>query len=345
LVVPTPRGQVNPAVMAAVKMLGLKEVYTIGGAQAVAALAYGTESIRPVEKIVGPGNIYVATAKRLVFGVVDIDMVAGPSEILVLADETAPPAFVAADLLSQAEHDPMASAVLVSTSEALAQAVRKELQRQLRALPKAPVAQEALRRWGAIILVRDIQEALEVVNRIAPEHLELMCRHPRAVLKGVRNAGAVFLGPWSPEPLGDYVAGPNHTLPTGGTARFFSPLGVYDFLKHSSLLQFSRKAFEALAPWAEALEEPLKLIAANAGAEGSVILEEIKKHEDDFGYDAEVGEFGRMFEKGIIDPCKVTRAALENAASVAAMVLTTESMVTEIPEKEKERAPSPPMEY
>ena len=247
ITVPTPGGEVNPSVMAAIRLLGIEEVYTVGGAQAVGALAYGTETIKRVDKIVGPGNIYVATAKKMVFGLVDIDMFAGPSEVLVIADASANIRFVAADLLSQAEHDEMASSVCITTSEALARGLQAEVRRQLKRLPRGDIASAALRAYGAIILVRSLAEAAELANEIAPEHLELMVSEPEALLEKIKNAGAVFLGQWSPEPLGDYIAGPNHTLPTSGTARFFSPLGVYDFIKRTSVLSFSKEAFMRLA--------------------------------------------------------------------------------------------------
>jgi histidinol dehydrogenase len=253
--VPTPGGRLNPHVMAALRLLGVEEVYSIGGAQAVAALAYGTESIAPVDKIVGPGNIYVATAKRMVFGTVDIDMIAGPSEILVIADSSARPDFVASDLLSQAEHDPLASSVLVTTSRVLARAVEEELKAQIKKLKRNATARSALRRYGAAIIVRSLEEAAEVSNAIAPEHLEIMTRNPRRLLPRLRNAGAIFLGSWTPEPIGDYAAGPNHTLPTGGTARWASPLGVYDFVKRSSLLEFTRQGFLGLASPVERIAE------------------------------------------------------------------------------------------
>jgi len=251
LTVPIPKGEVNPYVMAAIDLLGIKEVYAIGGAQAVAALAYGTETIRQVDKIVGPGNIFVATAKRLVFGRVDIDMIAGPSEILVIADQTGVPEFIAADLLSQAEHDEFASSVLVTDSVRLADTVAQELAAQLKKLSRRDIARKALRAYGAIIVVKDLDEAAEIANRIAPEHLEVMTKAPRKLLPQLKNAGAIFLGRWTPEPVGDYAAGPNHTLPTGGTARWASPLGVYDFIKRSSLLEFNRSAFSQLAPFVE----------------------------------------------------------------------------------------------
>lgn len=255
LCVPTPKDEINPYVMAAIKMLGIGEVYRIGGAQAVGAMAYGTESIRKVDKIVGPGNIYVATAKKLVFGQVDIDMIAGPSEVLVIADRTANPVFASADLLSQAEHDELASAVLVTDSEALAREVQREVGEQLSRLKRKGIAEKSVNAYGAIIVTKDLKDAVKLANEIAPEHLEVLSEKPFDLLPSIRNAGAIFLGPWTPEPLGDYVAGPNHTLPTGGTARFFSPLGVYDFTKRSSLLAFSKEGFLKLAKTVLALSE------------------------------------------------------------------------------------------
>jgi len=255
LTVPIPKGAINPYVMAAIDLLEIKEVYAVGGAQAVAALAYGTETIKQVDKIVGPGNIFVATAKRLVFGRVDIDMIAGPSEILVIADSSGVPEFIAADLLSQAEHDELASAVLVTDSAGLAAAVDAEVTAQLKQLSRRDIARKAIRAYGAIIIVKDLDAAADIANRIAPEHLEVMTRAPRKLLPKLRNAGAVFLGRWTPEPVGDYSAGPNHTLPTGGTARWASPLGVYDFLKRSSMLEFSREAFTDIAPYVETVAD------------------------------------------------------------------------------------------
>lgn len=247
LCVPTPRNEINPYVMAAVKMLGVKEVYRVGGAQAVAAMAYGTETIKRVDKIVGPGNIYVAAAKKLVFGEVDIDMIAGPSEVLIIADKKADPSFIAADLLSQAEHDELASSVLVTDSGALAAAVDGEVGKQLSAMKRKGLAEKSISNYGAIIIARGLKDALSISNEIAPEHLEVMTEDPMSVLPMIKSAGAIFLGKWTPEPLGDYAAGPNHTLPTGGTARFFSPLGVYDFVKRSSLLSFSEEGFRKLS--------------------------------------------------------------------------------------------------
>lgn len=255
LCVPTPDDELNPYVMAAIQMLGIKEVYRIGGAQAIGALAFGTETIRKVDKIVGPGNIFVATAKKMVFGEVDIDMIAGPSEVLVIADDSADPSFVAADLLSQAEHDELASCICITDSEKFAFTVQSELKKQLRALKRKTIATASLRNYGAIVIASSMDRAVEFANTVAPEHLEIMTRRPDSLLKGLRNAGAVFLGKWTPEPMGDYSAGPNHTLPTGGTSRFFSPLGVYDFVKRTSLLGFSKKGFRMLADTVETIAD------------------------------------------------------------------------------------------
>lgn len=251
LCVPTPDGRVNPYVAAAIKLLGVKEVYRIGGAQAVAALAYGTETIKKVDKIAGPGNIFVAVAKKIVFGEVGIDMIAGPSEILIIADKTADPTFIASDLLSQAEHDEMASSILITDSLMLADAVKKSLAGQINKLRRKEIARKSLNRYGAVIITKNLERAADIANHIAPEHLEIMTKSPSKILPMIRNAGAVFLGKWTPEPMGDYAAGPNHTLPTGGTARFSSPLGVYDFLKRTSLLDFSRPGFMGLADTVE----------------------------------------------------------------------------------------------
>jgi histidinol dehydrogenase len=245
---PDATGAVAPAVLAAARLAGVTEGYRVGGAQAVAALAYGTKTIRRVDKIVGPGNIYVALAKRRVFGDVGIDMVAGPSEVVVVADGSARPEWIAADLLAQAEHDPMARAVLITDDAALIAATRHALGRQLRELPRRAIAAPALESNGALVLVRDLAEAVELANRLAPEHLELFVRSPEALLGSVRHAGAVFLGSHTPEVVGDYVAGPNHVLPTGGTARFASPLGTEDFVKRSSIVQYSPEGLgDALA--------------------------------------------------------------------------------------------------
>ena len=235
-------GKVNPAILAAAVIAGIDLIFKTGGAQAVAALAYGTESVPAVDKIVGPGNIYVATAKRKVFGKVGIDMIAGPSEILVLADGTCTPAWVAADLLSQAEHDKLASPVLVTDSWDLAKAVQAELEVQIPQLPRAAIARASVDTNGKIIVTDDMNKAIEAVNIIAPEHLEICVDDPFAVLNSVQNAGSIFLGKNVPEALGDYFAGPNHTLPTSGTARFSSPLGVDDFVKKSSFIYYTREA-------------------------------------------------------------------------------------------------------
>lgn len=239
--VPMPGGDINPYILAAADIAGVTEIYRIGGAQAIGAMAYGTNTIPKVDKVVGPGNIYVATAKRLVFGIVDIDMIAGPSEILIIADEKADPVYIAADLLSQAEHDEMASSILLSTSEALALKTRQELSRQIKRTARRAIAERSLEKYGAIIIAKSLLEAINIANEIAPEHLELMVENPFELIDKIVNAGAIFLGPWTPEALGDYSAGPNHVLPTGGTARFFSPLGVDDFMKRTSLLSFSRE--------------------------------------------------------------------------------------------------------
>ncbi|MBF0318418.1 MAG: histidinol dehydrogenase [Nitrospirae bacterium] len=251
LCVPFPNGQINPYVMAAIKAVGVTEVYAIGGAQAIAAMAYGTASIKKVDKIVGPGNAYVAAAKKMVFGVVDIDMIAGPSEILIAADETAEAPFIAADLLSQAEHDENASSILVTTSIELAQKVQTELNEQLKRLTRIKIAEKSLKNFGAIIIAANTGEMFDRVNEIAPEHLQIMTKEPEKDMELVKNAGAVFLGKWSAEPLGDYSAGPNHTLPTNGTSRFFSPLGVYDFIKRTSLINFSKEGFREIAETVE----------------------------------------------------------------------------------------------
>jgi len=244
---PAPDGVLNPHVLVVADMLGLEEIYRIGGAQAVGALAYGTATIPRVDKIVGPGNIYVATAKKMVFGEVDIDMIAGPSEILILADAAADPRHIAADLLSQAEHDELATCVLVTDSQKLADRVRVEVERQVDALPRPDIARAALRGQGLILVVRDLKQGMQVANAVAPEHFELLVREPLQFLPLIRNAGSIFLGAHTPEALGDYLAGPNHVLPTGGSARFFSTLGTPDFQKRSNIMSFSEQQFEAMA--------------------------------------------------------------------------------------------------
>jgi len=241
---PVPDGEMNPYILVAADIAGVSEIYKIGGAQAVAAMAYGTATIPKVDKIVGPGNIYVATAKRAVFGQVDIDMIAGPSEILVIADDSADPAFVASDLLSQAEHDELASSILVTTSRGLAEKVDAEVERQLATLVRKEIARKAIDRFGAIVVVTDLAEAANVSNAIAPEHLELAVEKPFELLGSIRNAGAVFLGHYTPESVGDYIAGPNHVLPTGGTARFFSPLSTDSFMKKSSLIFYTKEGLD-----------------------------------------------------------------------------------------------------
>jgi histidinol dehydrogenase len=241
---PAPGGHLNPYILIAADIAGVSEIYKIGGAQAVAAMAYGTATIPKVDKIVGPGNIYVATAKRYVFGQVDIDMIAGPSEILIIADHSATPRFVASDLLSQAEHDELASSILVTTSRELADKVDAEVERQLSTLTRKEIARKAIDRFGAIIVTASLQEAAEVSNSIAPEHLELAVEKPFELLALIKNAGAIFLGHYTPESVGDYVAGPNHVLPTGGTARFFSPLSTDSFMKKSSLIFYTREGLD-----------------------------------------------------------------------------------------------------
>ncbi len=242
LVTPSRDGRLHPLIAAAAELGGVNRIFKIGGAQAIAALAFGTATVPRVDKIVGPGNAYVAAAKKVVFGRVAIDMIAGPSEILIIADGTGEAAYAAADLLAQAEHDETASAMILTPDEAFAVAVAGEVDRRLADLPREEIASRALAAFGAAVVTRDLAEAVALANRFAPEHLELMVRNPRELLTEIRNAGAVFLGMHTPEALGDYMAGPNHVLPTGGTARFASPLGVYDFIKRTSILSFSREA-------------------------------------------------------------------------------------------------------
>ena len=237
-------GKVYPSTLVAAKEAGVDAIYKVGGAQAIAALAFGTESIPKVDKIVGPGNIYVALAKKAVFGYVSIDSIAGPSEIMVLADETANPRFVAADLLSQAEHDEMASAILVTTSETLAEQVSREVDKFVETLSRKEIIRKSLDNYGYILVADTMQDAIDTVNEIASEHLELVTKNPFETMTKIRNAGAIFIGEYSSEPLGDYFAGPNHVLPTNGTAKFFSPLSVDDFIKKSSIISYSREALE-----------------------------------------------------------------------------------------------------
>ncbi|WP_029504105.1 histidinol dehydrogenase [Lachnoclostridium phytofermentans] len=237
-------GNVNPGTLVAAKEAGVTEIYKVGGAQAIAALAYGTESIRKVDKIVGPGNIYVALAKKAVYGNVSIDSIAGPSEILVIADETANPRFVAADLLSQAEHDELASSILITTSEALAKQVSEEVDDFLKVLSRTEIIRASLDNYGYILVAKNLNEAIDTANEIASEHLEIMTKNAFEVMTKIKNAGAIFIGEYSSEPLGDYFAGPNHVLPTNGTAKFFSPLSVDDFIKKSSIISYSREALQ-----------------------------------------------------------------------------------------------------
>lgn len=246
MTVPTPGGEVNPHVLAAAKLSGVDRVFRIGGAQAVAALAYGTKSVPRVDKITGPGNIYVATAKKLVFGRVGIDMIAGPSEILVINDGSGDPSHLAADLLSQAEHDELASSILITTDRGFGEKVAGEVERQLALLSRETIARSSWERFGAVIVAGSLDEAIRFSNDIAPEHLELAVANPFEILPKIKNAGAVFMGHNTPEAAGDYLAGPNHTLPTGGTARFFSPLSVDDFVKKSSIVCFSKGGLQRL---------------------------------------------------------------------------------------------------
>ena len=240
-------GKINPHVLVAAEIAGVTRVYKAGGAQAIAALAYGTESVEKVVKIVGPGNAFVACAKKWVFGDVAIDMIAGPSEICVVADDTAIPRFAAADLLSQAEHDERAIALCITTSESFANALQAEIQTQIKTLERRAIIEQSIQGQGRIILVDSLTEATELVNQLAPEHLQLMVDKPFEEMLSIKNAGAIFLGNYSPEALGDYVAGPNHTLPTSGTATFSSPLGVYDFIKRSSIIQYSKQALDQVS--------------------------------------------------------------------------------------------------
>ena len=248
MVCPTPTGEINPLILAAAQLCGITNIFKIGGAQAVAALAYGTPTVPRVDKIVGPGNIYVATAKKLVYGDVDIDMIAGPSEILIISDGTGDPGWVAADMLSQAEHDEMASSILITTDAAFAAKVAAQVQVQLAVLPKKHIAEKSIGQYGAIIVTQSLGEAVSLANDVAPEHLELYVERPWELLGSITNAGAIFMGHYSPEPVGDYIAGPNHVLPTGGTARFYSPLSVDDFIKKTSLVSFTKSALDRLGP-------------------------------------------------------------------------------------------------
>jgi histidinol dehydrogenase len=248
IVVPSPRGELNPLVLAAAKLAGVDEIYRVGGAQSIAALAYGTETIKPVAKIVGPGNAYVAAAKRQVFGTVGIDSIAGPSEVLVIADKDNDPQWIAADLLAQAEHDTAAQSILLTDDVAFAEAVEAAVLRQVQQLPKADIAGASWRDFGAVIVVRSLDEAPPLADRLAAEHLEIATSDPDALAARIRNAGALFLGRYTPEVIGDYVAGPNHVLPTARSARFSSGLGVLDFMKRTSILKLDAAALAKLAP-------------------------------------------------------------------------------------------------
>ncbi|MEM0955332.1 MAG: histidinol dehydrogenase [Pseudomonadota bacterium] len=267
MVTPTPQGDTNDMVLAAASLAGVDRLFCIGGAQAVAALAYGTETVPPVDKIVGPGNVYVAAAKRRVFGQVGIDMVAGPSEILIICDGKTPADWIAMDLFSQAEHDEQAQSILVSHNAAFLDAVAAEVERLLPTMPRSAIIRQSLENRGAMVLCRDLKEAAEVSNTVAPEHLELSVEDPQALAAQIRHAGAIFMGRFSAEAFGDYCAGPNHVLPTSGTARFSSPLGVYDFQKRSSVIMFSREGVRSLAPVAAELARGESLDAHALSAE------------------------------------------------------------------------------
>lgn len=248
VIMTSPIGNDGAIILAAAKIAGVDRIFRVGGAQAIAAMAFGTGTIPQVDKIVGPGNIFVATAKRLVFGEVNIDSIAGPSEILLLVDDSANPEYVAADMLSQAEHDELAAALCVTTSMSMALKIQRATEEQLRRTKRQAITFKSLEKYGAIIVVRGMAEALQLANTIAPEHVELIVKQPEKWAREIRNAGAIFLGPYSTPPLGDYLAGPNHVLPTGGSARFFSPLGTYDFLKRTTIIHAEKKALRALAP-------------------------------------------------------------------------------------------------
>lgn len=269
LVTPCPEGETNPTVLVAASMSGVDSIYKVGGAQAVAALAYGTKSIPKVDKIVGPGNIYVTVAKKLVFGIVDIDMVAGPSEVLVISDGSSPAGWIAADLLAQAEHDEMAVPVLVTNSPDFAKEVEKEVSRRLKALQRREIAKEAVKNQGRIFVVDTLDEAVSIANAIAPEHLELSVKNPKALLPKVKHAGSIFLGSLSTEAFGDYIAGPSHVLPTGGAARFSSPLSVYDFLRMPSITSISESGFKEL-------QDPVVNLAYSEGLEAHALSVKVR---------------------------------------------------------------------
>ncbi|MBV5277755.1 MAG: histidinol dehydrogenase [Campylobacteraceae bacterium] len=268
---PAPNNELNPLLLAAMHLCGIQKAYKVGGASAIGAMAYGTQSIPKVDVITGPGNIFVATAKKLVFGEVNIDMIAGPSEIGILADSSSNPNFLAIDLLSQAEHDEMASSILITPSLEIAQKTHDEVYVWLEKLERKAIAEVSIRERGAIIVTKDMDEAIRLMNQIAPEHLEIMTAHPFDLLPYIRHAGAIFMGSYTPEPIGDYVAGPNHTLPTGGTAKFYSPLGVENFLKRSSIISMSKKGIEEIG-------EACALLAhtEGLGAHEASVLERLK---------------------------------------------------------------------
>ena len=274
VIMTSPIGNDAPIILAAAKIAGVDRVFRVGGAQAIAALAFGTATIPKVDKIVGPGNIFVATAKRLVFGEVNIDSIAGPSEILLLADDSADPAYVAADMLSQAEHDELAAALCLTCSPSLATKIQKALEERLRQTKRQTITIKSLRNYGAIVVTENLREAVRIANEIAPEHLELLVRQPEKWALEIRNAGAIFVGPYSAPPLGDYLAGPNHVLPTGGSARFFSPLGTYDFLKRTTVIHADKRALRALAPKIiqlarlEGLDDHARAVEARFAKEG-----------------------------------------------------------------------------
>lgn len=326
-------GEVSASTLAAAAVAGVTEIYRIGGAQAIAALAYGTGTVRPVDKITGPGNRYVTMAKRLVFGVVDIDMLAGPSEILVVADASANPAYVAADMLSQAEHDEMAAAILITPDRDLARSVAAELERQLRLLERSDIAAAALSGYGAIIITGSVEEAVELANRFAPEHLELMVRDPFTWLGGVRAAGAVFLGQYSPEPVGDYMAGPNHVLPTGGTARFFSPLGVDQFIRRTSVVYYSRDALHREAP------DIMKLAAVEGlGAHGRSV--EIRMSRDVREKAGPVFDKGDEVSSGRFDIIQEGDSGTEGGARQGSLQLESLQGLPGIPERAWVKSPA-----
>ncbi|MEH7350326.1 histidinol dehydrogenase [Gottfriedia acidiceleris] len=252
---PNKEGKIKPSILVAAKLAGVTKVFKIGGAQAIGALAYGTESIEKVDKIVGPGNIYVALAKKSVSGIVGIDMVAGPTEVVILADETANPRFIAADLMAQAEHDEMASSIVITNSEEFAQKIQQEIPNLLEEQPRKEIIKNSFENYGAIIVVKTIEEGIELVNKLAPEHLELMIKNPESIVHKVKNAGAIFLGDYTPEPVGDYFAGTNHTLPTSGTARFTSPLNVNDFQKKTSVVYYNKVALSEARKHIELIAE------------------------------------------------------------------------------------------